>query len=110
VISPKGAVYFRDIYDNLYRIVDASFAYQDMVQSTMDAYLSSVSNRLNETVKRITVLGAIFASLTVVTGVYGMNFEHMPELGWRYGYLWAFGIMAAVTGGLLVLFRKWRWI
>jgi magnesium transporter len=110
VISPKGAVYFRDIYDNLYRIVDASFAYQDMVQSTMDAYLSSVSNRLNETVKRITVLGAIFASLTVVTGVYGMNFEHMPELGWRYGYLWAFGIMAAVTGGLLLLFRKWRWI
>src|SRR6185436_3827317 len=60
VISPKGAVYFRDIYDNLYRIVDASFAYQDMVQGTLDAYLTAISNRLNETMKRLTVIGAIF--------------------------------------------------
>jgi magnesium transporter len=89
--EPAAAVYFRDIYDNLYRIVEASFSYQDIVQSLLDAYLSAVSNRLNETMKRLTVIGAIMAALTVITGVYGMNFEFMPELHWRFGYVfvWA---------------------
>ena len=110
VISPKAAIYFRDIYDNLYRIVDASFAYQDLIQGTLDAYLTAVSNRLNETMKRLTVFGAVFAALTVLTGIYGMNFDYMPELKWRYGYLMVWALMAAITGGLLVLFKKKEWI
>jgi magnesium transporter len=110
VISPKAALYFRDIYDNLYRIVDASFSYQDMMQGTLDAYLSAINNRLNETMKRLTVLGAIFASMTVITGVYGMNFDHMPELRWRFGYPLVFVIMAAVTGLLLWFFKKKEWV
>ena len=110
VISPRAAVYFRDIYDNLYRIVEASYAYQDLVQATLDAYLSMVSNRLNESMKRLTVIGAIFAALTVITGVYGMNFEHMPELKWRLGYPMVWLLMAAVTGGLLLWFKKKQWI
>jgi magnesium transporter len=110
VISPKAAIYFRDIYDNLYRIVDASFSYQDMMQGTLDAYLSAINNRLNETMKRLTVLGAIFASMTVITGVYGMNFDHMPELRWRFGYPLVFVIMAAVTGLLLWFFKKKEWV
>jgi magnesium transporter len=109
-ISTRAAVYFRDIYDNLYRIVDASFQYQDLVQGTLDAYLSAVSNRLNETMKRLTVFGAIFAALTVITGVYGMNFEHMPELKWRYGYVMAWMIMVAAIAGLLYWFKKKEWI
>ena len=109
-ISPKAAIYFRDIYDNLYRIVDASFAYQDMIQGTLDAYLTAVSNRLNETMKRLTVIGAVFAALTVLTGVYGMNFEHMPELKWRYGYAMVWVLMAAITAGLIWYFRKKEWI
>jgi magnesium transporter len=109
-ISPRAAIYFRDIYDNLYRIVDASYSYQDLVQGTLDAYLSMVSNRLNETVQRLTVIGAILAALTVITGVYGMNFEHMPELRWRYGYLMVWLVMAVVTAGLLYWFRKKRWM
>ena len=80
MVSPKAAIYFRDIYDNLYRIVDASYSYQDMTQGTLDAYLSAMNNRLNETMKRLTVLTVVLASLTVITGVYGMNFQHMPEL------------------------------
>ena len=68
-----------------------------MVQSTMEAYLSAVSNRLNETMKRLTVVGAVLSTLMVITGVYGMNFEHMPELKWRYGYLFALGLMAGAT-------------
>jgi len=110
VVSPRAAVYFRDIYDNLYRIVEAAASYHDMVQSTMEAYLSAVSNRLNETMKRLTVIGAIMAALTVITGVYGMNFEFMPELHWRLGYLFVWLIMVAVTGGLWWVFRKKQWI
>jgi magnesium transporter len=110
VISARAAIYFRDIYDNLYRIVEASYSYQDLVQGTMDAYLSAISNRLNETVKRLTVVGAIFAALTVLTGIYGMNFEHMPELRWKYGYAMVWLLMAGVTGGLLLWFKKKRWI
>jgi magnesium transporter len=110
VISAKAAVYFRDIYDNLYRIVDASFAYQDMIQGTLDAYLTAVSNRLNETMKRLTVIGAVFAALTVITGVYGMNFEYMPELKWRFGYLLVWFVMAGVTAGLVWYFKKKEWI
>jgi magnesium transporter len=110
VIGPRAAVYFRDIYDNLYRLVEASYAYQDMVQGTLDAYLSAVSNRLNETMKRLTVIGAVMASLTVITGIYGMNFEHMPELKWQYGYPFVLSLMAAVSLGLLYWFRRKQWI
>jgi magnesium transporter len=81
-----------------------------MVQSTMEAYLSAVSNRLNETMKRLTVIGAIMAALTVITGVYGMNFEFMPELHWRFGYLFVWVIMGVVTAGLWWVFRKKQWI
>jgi magnesium transporter len=110
VISGRAAVYFRDIYDNLYRIVEGSMAYQDMTQSTMDAYLSAVSNRLNETMKRLTVISALLMPMTVITGVYGMNFEFMPELHWRLGYPFALALMAAAAGGLLLLFRRKNWI
>jgi len=109
-VSRKAAVYFRDIYDNLYRLVDASYAYQDMMQSTLDAYLSAVNNRLNETMKRLTVIGAILMPLTLVTGFYGMNFEHMPELHWRYGYMYVTALMALVSAGLLYWFKKKEWI
>jgi magnesium transporter len=110
VIGQKAGLYFRDIYDNLYRIVDASYQYNDMVQSTLDAYLSSVNNRLNETMKRLTVVGALLAPLTVITGLYGMNFDFMPELHWRYGYLWALVLMLGVSLGLITWFKKKQWI
>jgi len=110
VVNARAAIYFRDIYDNLYRIVEAAASYQDMMQGTMDAYLSAVSNRLNETMKRLTVVGAIMAALTVITGIYGMNFEHIPELHWRFGYLFVWALMLGVTGGLWWWFRKKQWI
>ena len=110
VISPRAGVYFRDIYDNLYRTVEAAASYHDMVQSTMEAYLSAVSNRLNETMKRLTVIGAIMAGLTVVTGIYGMNFEFMPELHWRYGYPFALGLMLVLSVGLVSFFRWRKWL
>ncbi len=110
VIGKRASVYFRDIYDNLYRIVEASYSYQDLVQGTMDAYLSQVNNRLNETMRRLTVIGALLMPLTVITGVYGMNFQHMPELTWRYGYFLVLAAMGALSGGLIWFFRKKGWI
>jgi len=110
VVSRRAAVYFRDIYDNLYRIVDASYSYQDLVQSTLDAYLNAVSNRLNETMKRMTAITAVLACLTVITGIYGMNFRHMPELDWRWGYLWALGLMLALPSALVYFFRRKGWL
>jgi magnesium transporter len=110
VISARAAVYFRDIYDNLYRIVEGSMSYQDMTQSTMDAYLSAVSNRLNETMKRLTVISALLMPMTVITGVYGMNFEFMPELHWRFGYPFALSLMVAAAGSLLWFMKRKNWI
>jgi magnesium transporter len=109
-VSAKAAIYFRDIYDNLYRIVDASYSYQDMMQGTLDAYLSAVNNRLNETMKRLTVIGALLMPLTLITGIYGMNFDNMPELKWRYGYFVVLAFMLALSGGLIYWFRKKQWI
>jgi magnesium transporter len=109
-VSAKAAIYFRDIYDNLYRIVDASYAYQDLMQGTLDAYLSAVNNRLNETMRRLTVIGALLMPLTLITGIYGMNFEHMPELRWRYGYFIVLGAMALFSVGLIRWFKSKEWI
>jgi magnesium transporter len=110
VVSRKAAFYFRDVYDHVYRIVEAAYSYQDLVQSTLDAYLSAVNNRLNETMKRLTVIGALLMPLTVITSLYGMNFKHMPELSWRWGYPMVLGLMAAVSGGLIYWFKKKQWI
>ena len=109
-VSPKAAVYFRDIYDNLYRLVEGSYAYQDMVQGTLDAYLSAVSNRLNETMKRLTLISAMLMPLTVITGIYGMNFDHIPEFHWRYGYVFVLGLMATVSGVLVWYFKRKQWM
>jgi magnesium transporter len=76
----------------------------------MEAYLSAVSNRLNETMKRLTVIGAIMAALTVITGIYGMNFEFMPELHWRFGYLFVWVIMGVVTAASGGCFARSSWI
>jgi magnesium transporter len=110
VVSRKAAFYFRDVYDHVYRILEAAYSYQDLVQSTLDAYLSAVNNRLNETMKRLTVIGALLMPLTVITSLYGMNFRYMPELGWRYGYPMVLGLMAAVSIGLIMWFKRKRWI
>jgi magnesium transporter len=110
VIDAKAALYFRDTYDHLYRIVDASYGFQDMIQSCFDAYLSVTSNRLNETMKRLTVISAMIAPLTVLTGIYGMNFDNLPELHWRYGYFVVLGLVVAIPLGLYFWFRRKGWI
>ncbi len=110
LIHKTTAIYLRDIYDHTIQVIDTVEAYRDMISGILDIYLSSVSNRMNEVMKVLTVFASIFIPLTFVTGVYGMNFQYMPELTWRYGYYIIWGVMLAVAAVLLAFFRKLKWI
>ena len=102
--------YLRDVYDHAMRVIETVETYRDLVSGLLDLHLSSVSNRMNEVMKTLTIIATIFIPLTFIAGVYGMNFRHMPELEWRWGYFLALGAMAAIAGGLLVYFRRRRWL
>ena len=110
VISRRAAPYFRNVYDNLFRISDLIETYKDLSSGLMEAYLIIASNRLNEIIKVLTLFATIMLPLTVITGIYGMNFDSMPELKWQHGYFIILGVMAAVSFGLLLYFRKRKWI
>ncbi len=102
--------YFQDVYDHVNRATEALDGAREMLASTMDAYLSQVNNELNIVVRRLTGWTIILATSTLIAGIYGMNFDHMPELHWRLGYPFSLGLMALVTGLMVVLFRRIRWL
>ena len=102
--------YFRDVYDHTIQIIDTVETFRDMVSGLMDLYLSSVSNRMNEVMKVLTIIATIFIPLSFVAGLYGMNFVNMPELQWRYGYFGALGLMGLMAGGMLFYFRRRKWL
>jgi magnesium transporter len=110
IFSREARRYLQDVYDHLIRVVEQVEDYQDLTSSAIDVNLSIASNRVNEVAKTLTAYAAIFAAVTLVTGIYGMNFLHMPELQWRYGYAWALGLMAALAAGLWVYFRRKHWL
>jgi magnesium transporter len=110
IFSSEARRYLQDVYDHLVRVVEQVEDYQDLTSSAIDVNLSIASNRVNEVAKTLTAYAAIFAAVTLVTGIYGMNFLHMPELQWRYGYAWALGLMAALAAGLWVYFRRKHWL
>ncbi|GIW03664.1 MAG: magnesium transport protein CorA [Thermomicrobiales bacterium] len=110
VFDEEAFVYFQDVYDHVLRIVDAVDVYRDLLSSALDAYLSVTSNRLNQIMKTLTASSIILMSMTLVASVYGMNFEHIPELHWQFGYAWALGLMAIIGGSLVVLFRRINWL
>jgi len=109
-------MYFRDVYDHLIRIADELDTYRDLMAGTLDAYLSTVSNNLNEVMKRLTVIATIFMPITFITGVFGMNFAFAPQVEWDSGpfYGWWFWgvlvVMALITLGQIVYFRKKKWM
>jgi len=103
-------VYFRDAHDHSLQVLDAIESYREITVGLMDVYLSSVSNRLNEVMKTLTIMASIFIPLTFIVGVYGMNFEWMPELHWRWGYPTVWGVMIAVGLLLLWWFRYRGWL
>ncbi|MBP7148159.1 MAG: magnesium/cobalt transporter CorA [Acidobacteria bacterium] len=110
LIDAAERPYFRDLYDHAVQIMDVVENQRDLVASVHDLYLNSVSLRLNEVMKVLTVIATIFMPLTFIVGVYGMNFEHMPELGWKYGYAVVWGVILMIAALMLVWFRRKRWI
>lgn len=109
-ISERAQIYYRNIYDHLVRIEMLTLGLRDMTESVLSTYLSSVSNRMNEVMKVLTLIATIFIPLTFIAGIYGMNFINMPELEWRYGYFAVLAIMAVIGISLLVHFRRKRWL
>lgn len=115
LIRNETKVFLRDCYDHAIQLMDMVETYREMAASLVDEYMSAVSNRMNETMKVLTVIATIFIPLSFIAGIYGMNFDphvspfNMPELSWRYGYPAVLLIMAGAAGGMLYWFRKKKW-
>lgn len=110
LIDDKTRRYFNDVYDHALRVIEAIETYRDLITGMLDIYLSSVSNKLNETMKVLTIFSSIFIPLTFIVGVYGMNFDFMPELHWRWAYPSLWVLFIALTGLLLFYFKRKRWL
>lgn len=110
LIDEPNAIYFKDIFDHIIAIIDTVDTFRDMLSGMLDIYLSSASMRLNEVMKVLTVIATIFMPLTFLAGVYGMNFKHMPELEWTWGYFGLWGIMLTIAILMLMFFRRKKWL
>jgi|ERR1043166_8834776 magnesium transporter len=110
LIDAQMLPFYRDVHDHIVRVTDLAESYRDLISGTLEAYLSVVSNRMNEIMKVLTIFSAIMLPLTFIAGVYGMNFDNMPELHSRYGYYTVWIIMSVVAVGMLGLFWKRGWI
>ena len=102
--------YFRDVYDHLVRLNQSIDASREMITTAISVNMSQLTIQENEVTKRLAAYAALVAVPTMVAGVYGMNFDYMPELGWRFGYPLAVGIMAAIDVYLFYRFRKAKWL
>lgn len=109
-IHKSTGIYLRDVYDHTIQIIDTVESYRDMLSGMLDVYLSSISNKMNEVMKVLTIFAAIFIPLTFVAGIYGMNFGFMPELGWHWGYFAVLLVMAVIAASLLVYFKRKKWL
>ncbi|WNY29416.1 Cobalt/magnesium transport protein CorA [Methanimicrococcus stummii] len=110
LIKKQTRVLFRDIFDHVVRITDSIEADHEVLTGIYDLYTTGISNKLNDTMRILTVISTIFIPLTFIAGVYGMNFDNMPELYWKYGYYACLGLMVIIFVGMLIFFRKKKWI
>ena len=110
LISDETRVFLRDAYDHAIRVIDTVETLRDLLSGMVDLYVTTVSHRLNEIIKVLTIISTIFIPLTFIVGVYGMNFTHMPEIAYRWSYPILWGIMILIAAGMLVFFRRKRWI
>tara|TARA_R110001592_G_scaffold13740_2_gene62841 strand:- start:61068 stop:62132 length:1065 start_codon:yes stop_codon:yes gene_type:complete len=110
LISEETRLFMRDVYDHSIHVIDTIDTLRDLLASMLELYLSSINNKMNEVMKVLTIIATLFMPLTFIAGIYGMNFEHMPELVWRWGYPSVWFVMLLVAGGLLLLFRRRGWL
>ena len=109
-IDQPTIVLLQDVFDHILRAIDLIDGQRELMGNAVDAHLAIISNRMNEVMKLMTSWGEILLGSTLVAGIYGMNFDHMPELHWRYGYFYALGLMALITVGGYRTFKKRNWI
>ncbi len=110
IFSMETYVYFQDVFDHAIRVADNIDSLRDILSSIMDVYLSLSGNRMNIIMKRLTSISTILMSVTLVAGIYGMNFDFMPELKWRYGYTYALSSMVIIGIALYFYLRKIKWL
>jgi magnesium transporter len=110
LVKEATAIYLRDLYDHTVRVIESVENNRDLLSVLMDIYLTSLSNRMNEVMKTLTIISTIFMPLTFIAGVYGMNFAHMPELQWRWGYPLILALMLALGIGMVFFFKKRKWV
>jgi magnesium transporter len=110
LLSDTTQTYLRDVYDHTVQTIETVETYRDMVSGMLDTYLSSLSNRMNEVMKVLTIIATIFIPITFIAGVYGMNFHYMPELSWKWGYFAALGAMTGVCVVMVVYFKRKGWL
>jgi magnesium transporter len=111
LIKKTTYIFLRDLYEHTIQIIDTIESYRDMVSGMLDTYLSSVSNRMNEVMKVLTIIATIFIPLTFIAGVWGMNFQHMPELKWPWIYPYGFWALMILIGGMMVFyFKRKHWL
>jgi len=110
LIQEPTRIYLRDVHDHILRIIESIETHRDILSSLLEIYLSSISSKLNEVMKVLTVFASVFIPLTFITGIYGMNFEDMPELKWSLGYPAIWGVFITTSAGLLYYFKRKGWI
>lgn len=110
VVVEGTRIFLRDLYDHTVQVLDTVEIFRDSISGLQDLYMSAVSNRMNEIMKVLTIMASIFIPLTFIAGVYGMNFEYIPELTWHWGYFAVWGVMIACMIGMLIFFRMKKWL
>ncbi|MFZ3044947.1 MAG: magnesium/cobalt transporter CorA [Desulfatirhabdiaceae bacterium] len=110
LIREPSVIYFQDVYDHAVQVIDTIETYRDMLSGMLDIYLSTISNKMNEVMKVLTIIATVFMPLTFIAGVYGMNFKYMPELAWTWGYFAIWGVMLAIAVLMLIFFKRKKWM
>jgi len=110
LIRPRTHKYISDLYDHIIQVNESVEIYREMIWGLMDMYMTTISNKMNEVMKVLTIMASIFIPLTFLAGIYGMNFDYIPELHLRYGYFYLWGVMILVFFGLLWYFKRKKWL
>jgi len=110
LIRKTTGIFLRDVYDHAIQVIDNIETFREMLSGMLETYLSSISNRMNEVMKVLTIIATIFIPLTFIAGVYGMNFRFMPELEWRWGYFLILGVMVAIGIAMAIYFKRKKWL
>ncbi|SHI57441.1 magnesium/cobalt transporter CorA [Algibacter luteus] len=110
LIQPSTLTFYRDVYDHLIQVSENIDIYREMIWSLMDMYMTTISNKMNEVMKVLTIMASIFIPLTFIAGIYGMNFEYIPELQYRYSYFILWGVMVVLFISMLFYFKRKKWL